>query len=505
MPILKLVRTRTKTLLLALALALTASARAWSTTEENEAAPPLTAEATEFLDQLLGPGRAKILVTVEGEKSEARTQTEVVTPIKKPQQEETPARFLPGYSQNPTQKATEAEYLQKDQEQTLRLSGLIIKNLHATVILDTGISEAQADMARRVLPDLLRLDANRGDILTVLRAPLLPPWRRMVLGSEGLMRSVLQDGARALFYFAIGLALLFFMGLLGYLIAMSLIKTFVSEIGRVRGMYGEQPAIGAAPSGRVEELPEILPGGIPGLSQADDASGAQRPVAALGRRFDFLTAHSAADLADFLAKEKPEDLALLFGNLADTNEAVATRLFAALPAVLQSEVSQNLSRLTMADPERLAMLENRLRTVVDFGIHGADRLGRILSRIPAQQREGILGDMMSRDPAAAEKVESSMIPFESLGDLQTAELRRLLTAVPYPEWGVALRGAPEELIGRVMELLPAEAQAALRDYREQPQPLDKVVEARSKILTQAYALAAQGQLTLKREQSSELL
>ena len=151
------------------------------------------------------------------------------------------------------------------------------------------------------------------------------------------------------------------------------------------------------------------------------------------------------------------------------------------------------------------MLESRLRTAAEFGIRGADRLGRILSRIPAPQREGILGEMMSRDPAAAEKVESSMIPFESLSELPDAQLRRLLTAVPYQEWGVALRGAPEDLIKRVSLLLPAEAQAALRDYLEAPQPADRVLEARSKILSLAYTLAAQGLISINREDSSRLM
>ena len=98
-----------------------------------------------------------------------------------------------------------------------------------------------------------------------------------------------------------------------------------------------------------------------------------------------------------------------------------------------------------------------------------------------------------------------MIPFESLHELPDAQLRRLLTAVPYQEWGVALRGAPEDLVKRVLMLLPAEAQEALRDYLEAPQPSDKVMTARSKILSQAYLLAAQGVITLKRQGSSQLM
>jgi flagellar motor switch protein FliG len=64
--------------------------------------------------------------------------------------------------------------------------------------------------------------------------------------------------------------------------------------------------------------------------------------------------------------------------------------------------------------------------------------------------------------------------------------------------GVALRGAPEAMAQRVMALLPPEAQAALRDYLEQPQSKEKIMEARSKVLSEAYALAAKGQLSIKK-------
>jgi len=487
---------------LLLLLLLWAPPAARASTDETEAGMRLTAEATEFLDQLLGPGRAKVLVTVQGEKSEARTQTEVVTPIKKNGADT--SRYLPGYSQNPREKAVDYDFVQRDQEQTLRLSGLLIKSVHATAILDATLSAAQVKLVQQLLPDLLRMDANRGDVLTVVQAPLLRPWQRLLLGSES-MRPILQDGAKAIFWFATALVLLLFMGLISYFIALRVIRTFVAEMSRVRGSAPAGPALGQGEGARIEELPEIMPGGLPALPGAEDGLAGAHPVAALGRRFDFLTSQPLADVAEYLSKEKPDELALLFGYLADAHDGLATRLFAALPSNVQNDVSQALSKLTTADPEKLAMLENRLRTSVEFGIRGADRLGRILSRIPTLQREGIMGEIMSRDPSAAQLVESFMIPFESLSELQDTELRRLLTAVPYQEWGVALRGAPEELVKRVLGLLPAEAQAALRDYLEAAQPMDKVLDARSKILTQAYALAAKGQLSIHREGTSQLM
>jgi flagellar motor switch protein FliG len=324
----------------------------------------------------------------------------------------------------------------------------------------------------------------------------------MFMSGDGL-RVVAQDGIRALLYFVVAMCVIFFLGLVAYIIAMRAIRVFVTEVERLReNREPLQPAL-PQPAGGGDELPELMPGGMPSLdAEAVEGDMSQQPIAALGRRFDFLNNQPLDDLADSLGKEKADDLALLFGSLTDSNETLATRLFAALPAALQNEVSQHLSQLTNYDPEKLSQLESRMRSLVEYGVRGSDRLGRLLSRIPAQQREGILGEMMTRDPAAVEKVESSMIPFESLSEVPAAELRRLLTSVPYQEWGTALRGAPEDMVKHILEQFPAEAQAALRDYLEQPQPMDKVLEARSKILSQAYDLASKGQLTINKRGSS---
>src|SRR5437016_2489726 len=78
----------------------------WASPEESAMADRLAAQATEFLDQLLGAGKSRVIISVQGETSEVRSETETTTPIaQKPPapksdaaEESSPAQMLPGYS-----------------------------------------------------------------------------------------------------------------------------------------------------------------------------------------------------------------------------------------------------------------------------------------------------------------------------------------------------------------------------------------------------------------------
>lgn len=468
-------------------MALFGAAAAWASVDETTLAARLAADASELLEQLLGPGRAKVFVTLQGERTEIRTESEITTP----QPLETNAS-LPGYLGDSELKR-KVEIMQKDHEQSLRSSGLLIKNITASVVLDESLSDDQVQLVRRLLPDLMRLDARRGDSVAYLRAPLIPSWRRAFLGTEG---------TRTLVWLGGGVLLVCWMGLVAYLVSVGVMRHLTAELALRRADTG-----GAAiPLARAQGPDAALAAGGPVDVEAELFGEPPRRQGQLGRRFDFLAAKDPQDLAGLLDKESPEDLALLFGYLADSSPEVATRLFGAFPARQKAQVSQALARLTTADPERLAMLESRLKTTLEFGLRGPERLGRILSRLPSEEREEVLGELMAQDASSAEQVESTLFRFERIGDLAVNDLRRLLTAVSYPDWGVALRGMPEKTVARIAELLPREARDVLRDAMSVPLPREKVLEARSKILSQAYALERQGQISLgQRRASSELI
>lgn len=488
-----------KTLVFALLLAAGQAFGQGGSIDEAAMGEKLTAEAEKFLVSLLGPGRAKVLVTVEGERSNTQTQTEILTPITKPAGVE-PA-LLPGYAKERT-KEEKWDFTQKDQEQTSRISGLIVKRLRVSIVIDSKVPESQANAARRLLSDMLGVDPKRGDQISVLRAQLAPAWKSALETPEGTRTILLFSGA---------VVLVLLVSLLGYFAAIRVVRAFVSELGQNRRRASDSPPP-YPPQGMGASLPgaqsaELLPGGIPSLLDSGSPDqGAAAGLPQLGRRFDFLSSKDPLELSKLLADESPDDLALLFGYLADSNPDLAATVLQALPAPAQTAVSQALVRLTMADPERLAMLENKIRTLVEFGLRGTERLGKILSRLPPMEREGIMGDIQTASPDAAKEIENSLFSFEDILKLKPNEMRRLIMAVPYTEWGLALRSAPAELVEKISEQLLPGTKKILSESMETPQPRNKVLEARSAILAQVYAMASRGEISLGREDaSSELI
>ncbi|MDX6768093.1 MAG: FliG C-terminal domain-containing protein [Elusimicrobiota bacterium] len=481
--------------------------------EEAQVSERLAARARETLDSILGPGRSKVLIEVKGERSSIRTETTIVSPLDRTAMtggEAARILDLPGYSKNKAvdpvmpgglgekaeEKPAEPQFTQKDHEQSERDNGFEIKQIAATVVLDTTLPEEAVREVAQLLPQLLRIDGSRGDSLAILRAPIQPAWK-VAFASPESVRSASYVGA--------GVAATLLAIIIFSLAFVRAARVFATELGkRAGGGAGEDE--GFLPA---EPLPELVPGAPAGMLEAGgegQPAGEGGPLPALGRRFDFLADREPADSARALAAEKPEDVAVVFSYLAQAMPDVASRLFSALPADLQAEASSALLRLRVADPDRLSDVEERLKRAVEHGVEGSERLGRILSRVPIDTRSDLLGRLTLRDHDAVADVERHLFTIEDLETLSAVELRRLIAAVPYEAWGFALRGVPAGVVDRVLAELPEGPRELVRDTLSAPQPRDKVLDARSKVLDARADLAAKGEIKLgAAEAGSELL
>lgn len=476
--------------------------------EEAQASERLASRARETLDSILGPGRSKVLIEIRGERSSLRTETTIVSPLDRVTMtvgEAARILDLPGYSkmkavdpvmpggtaQKAAEKPEEPQFTQKDNEQSERDNGFEIKQIAATVVLDTALSEEAVRDVAQLLPQLLRIDGSRGDSLAILRAPIQPAWK-VAFASPESVRSASYVGAAVA---AVLLAIIIFS-----LAFVRAARVFATELGKRKGGDGEDDDFLPA-----EPLPELVPGAPSGLLDAGEAGGGQ-PLPALGRRFDFLAEREPADAVRALAGEKPDDLAVVFSYLAQAMPDVASRLFSGLSSEAQAETSSALLRLRIADPDRLSDIEERLKRVVEHGVEGSERLGRILSRVALDTRSDLLGRLTLRDHQGAADVERHLFTIEDLETLSPVELRRLITAIPYEDWGYALRGVPSGVVDRVLAELPEGPRELVRDLLSAPQPRDKVLESRSKILDARDSLAAKGEIKLgAAEAGSELL
>ncbi|MFI5363344.1 MAG: FliG C-terminal domain-containing protein [Elusimicrobiota bacterium] len=494
--------------------------------EQAQAAERISERVTDALDGMLGAGRAKVEIDVVGEHSEINSDAEFLIPLEKPkeavavkptiQPKSDPGRSLldlpgyaktrtalppgqqgplPGSSPSPSKEspappaaapAPPPQNFNKEHEASRHDAGFQIHSIHATVVFDSALDSGTVREASQLLPQLLNLDTTRGDSLNILRAPMRPVWKSAFSTPSDWRSAAYALGGGLIVLFT---ALIIFAGMVGAGRALG------GSLGRELARARQEPE---KASGSAEELPELSPGAA-GFLEGEATSGANAsgPAAPmLGRRFDFLLGRDPDLIVRAVSTEKPEEISLFFGHLAESIPDLASRLFAHLPPEFQAQVSQSLLKLSVADPERLTALEERLRQAIENGVMGPQSLGRMLSRVPGDARADLLGRLAARDSRAAEEVERHMFSFEDLDGLDAAALRRLLGAVPYETWGPALRGAPRNLIEGVLTDLPEGPRDLVRAAVEVPQPREKIEEARSKILDAYAALLAKGELAV---------
>ncbi len=502
--------------------------------QETGIADHVSAQAMDFLTALLGPGRARVTVSVSGEMRRTQNFTSIaVSPEAAKASDSTPkAAYLPGYgerlisgrvpivpqgftnyaqgpappslAQTAQKQSPQEGGIHQSQEDSNFTEGFIVKKVLVSVILDSRVSEAKAKEVQNLLPKVLHLDTSRGDQLTLLRANLLPAWK---LALQNFAASSKSAVTASFLLGALILTLLF--GFIFYATAMRVVKTFVAELARARqaqNSYSPSQSGNLGIEAGKEQIPEILPGGIPGLSgEAAPLEGAATTVLSLGQRFDFLSSKLPSELADLLSAETPDDIALLLAALASSAPETAATIFSGLSSNKQREASQALMNITVADPEKLEALENKLRNIVEFGVRGPEKLGKILSRLPIDEREALVGGLSPQNPQATEELEKFLFSFEDIAVLKDADLRRVIMSSSYQEWGIALRGAPQNLIDAVLGLLPEGARSLAREGIESPQPRGKVLEARSRILSRTQALASKGEISLGDKNASEFI
>ncbi len=453
--------------------------------EEAPAASP-TAQAAELsarmqddvsrlLEQLVGHGRARSFVSVEGEVV-FKSKTESGTPS-----EDT--LTLPGYASVNILEKT-GEYLKQQREESQRTSEFRVKKLTVSLVFDRAVPETRVNAIKLMISDVLRLSEARGDSIITARAEMMPWWKSALEAPE--MRPVLIASSVA------ALALLALL-VLGYILAARLLNGFV-DYARLNG---PQAAGAAGPAG----LPAAPPPGEEGeMGEIIDVEARAAGGGALleaGSALEVLEKLPPAEAADLLAESPDEDAAIIIANLADRKPHISSKILLALPPAKKQSVSAQLLGLKQAEPERVYEIENDLRMKLEKSLKGAEKLGRLLSLVDEGARTEIMENLSRANPKASEELRSKMVTFDDICRLDDKNLRPLVVTLPYAEWAAALYGAGDAAVSNVTRLMPDDVRLIVKDMLTTRPEEGRVIGARAKIISAAMDLNSKGRIVLK--------
>jgi len=433
-------------------------------------------DVSRLLEQLVGRGRARSFVTVEGEivlKSKSESG---------PPAEET--LTMPGYASVNILEKT-GEYLKQQREESQRTTEFRVKKLNVSLVFDRTVPENRVNAIKLIIAEMLRLSDQRGDSITTARTEMMPWWKNALEAPE--IRPVLIASA----FGALALAALL---VLGYILASRLMTGFV-DYARVNAQASAMPSGGggyggaAGPEGETGEMGEII--------DVEARAAAGGALLEAGSAFEFLEKLPPSEAAELLTDLPEEDAAIIIANLSDRKPHISSKILLSFSPAKRQAVSAGMLGLKQAEPEKVYEIENDLRMKLEKSLKGADKLGRLLSLVDEAARTEIMENLTRANPKGSEELRRKMVTFDDLCRLDDKNLRPLVVSTPYAEWAAALYGAGETAVGNVTRLLPEDVRLIVKDMMSSRPEEEKVIGARAKIISTAIDLNAKGRIIIK--------
>ncbi|MFN0052204.1 MAG: FliG C-terminal domain-containing protein [Planctomycetales bacterium] len=215
--------------------------------------------------------------------------------------------------------------------------------------------------------------------------------------------------------------------------------------------------------------------------------------------FQFLSDAPIGQLVTLVAQEHPQTIALVLSFLPAHRGA---RVLEGLPTTKQSDVARRMRGIESIDARIVAEVEASLRQRMESWsaerVVPPDQTNWPLRRHSASRSSTHTALLEGLERASPELFETGRPSqdFEAIADLPTEPLRVIAEAVDVAHWAVALKGASERMIVKVLGHLPLATAERLRIEMQElgPVRLSDVAAAQSLVNQILEQLEAEGRL-----------
>jgi flagellar motor switch protein FliG len=246
------------------------------------------------------------------------------------------------------------------------------------------------------------------------------------------------------------------------------------------------------------------------LEILDKAVGRHRAVEIVGRiqstlepsRFAAVKKADPSHLASILRREHPQTVALVLASLEpETGAAIIT----GLPVEMRPEVVLRVATMDKASPEVVKQVEQVLEKQVSAGLTsgvsyggGSKTVAELLNRVDPTTQKDLLAQLDESAPALAEQIRALMFTFEDLVNVDDRGLQRLIQEVEQKDLVLALKGAGEEIAGKIFKSMSERTAGVIKQEIEYlgPVRLKDVEEAQRRVVGAARKLEEAGEIML---------
>ena len=220
--------------------------------------------------------------------------------------------------------------------------------------------------------------------------------------------------------------------------------------------------------------------------------------------FHLLQTVETGQLTNFLQNEHPQTAALI---LAHLNPRKSAEIIINFDAEVQNEIIYRLATMGKTSPALLNDIEEVIRQQVGslFGTElsaagGVESVAQILNSTTRTAEKSILDAITERDPELAVSIKALMFVFDDLVNVADRDMQRILVEVEQRDLALGLKGASEELKGKLLGNISQRAAEAILEELDLMGPVrvSDVEEAQRRIIETAQQLEEQEEITLAR-------
>jgi len=367
---------------------------------------------------------------------------------------------------------------------------LTIDRILVSLILDNSVSEKERKLVQSMTSEMLDLNPDRGDRLINYNVPLVPVWKSILF-------------PRSIAYLV---------GLLVWMLALASLIGLLTWAGTIiLRAFGLLPEKSVKP-GLLDAL--VRKASSPEHPQNDDqqekamqqARAADEHAVPLlnNPSFDFVSEDKLPVLTDLLVDNTDDvEVSCVLGFM---DVRLAGHILEGMPPERRHRLLLSLcSAKTMTQKEIMEVRnswEERLRNA--YG--GSDWTGILLSEFPPDFQAEFMRDLKSRSAPIATRIEKSLVTFEDVFRMRSADLQLLWQSVPPKEWAIALNGMPQTFSDKLSKVLPEAALKVFQQWMNLTPAQDEHTRhnAQSLIAKTARVLRSQGKLTIPHQAAAPL-
>lgn len=218
--------------------------------------------------------------------------------------------------------------------------------------------------------------------------------------------------------------------------------------------------------------------------------------------FGFLKSVDSQNLLTFIIDEHPQTIALILSHLQASQ---AADIISGLPSERQLAVVRRIATMGQTNPEIIKEvekgLEHRMASVMSQQFEnagGVSSVAEILNVTDRATERSLLENLAQEDPDLVEEIRRLMFVFEDICKFSPKEVQTVLKNVESAQWGVALKGASEDLRAKILGNMSTRAADLLREEMEflGPQKLSAVEQMQQQIVDIIRRLEDAGEITI---------